>query len=260
MSEKDVFQIALEKAEELEKMNFAEANDFNIDEYYGALEKIALKNNNLKNDEAENVIHNQVSQVVNEEFITELEDKRLRVENYIRTYDPNKDIVKDLDLKGVDKLYAISNYLLNAYIQYVNEMKFNFEITKYEYRFLNKALTREIEYNADEVFNYEDFMNNLWIGVQGLAEEHKAEETFIFVADIKKILILHHLIKNYKVKGSTSDYKMFRDVLFKIARLNKLFNAYSIVIERIKSDREIWGAALDEIAKQKEIEVTGTVS
>jgi hypothetical protein len=53
---------------------------------------------------------------------------------------------------------------------------------------------------------------------------------------------------------------MFRDILFKIARLNKLFNAYSIIIERIKGDREMWGAALDEIAKQKEIEVTGTES
>ena len=188
-----------------------------------------------------------------EQFVNELEEKRLRVENFIRKYDPNKDLVKNMELVEVDKIYAISNYLLNSYIQFVNDMKFNFTLTKQEFNFLNKALTREIEYNADEVFNYAEFLNSLWNDVQRIAEEHKSETSITFVADIKMILILHHLIKGYKVKGHTQDYVLFKEVLFKIAQFNKLFNAYNIVIERIKGDREIWGAALDEVAIQKEV-------
>lgn len=253
MSEKKDFQEALDKAGELETMKFTETG-INIDEYYSALEQIAIRNNSLKNDEAENVINQTSEKVINIDFITELNGKRKKVEEFIRTYDPNKPIVKDLELKDVDKIYAISNYLLNSYIQYVNEMKFNFTLSIAEYKFINKALVHEIAYNADEVFNYAEFMGNLWYDVQALAKEHKADDEITFVADIKMILILHHLIKGYTVKGSTNDYTLFKNVLFKIAQFNKLFNAYSIVIERIKSDREVWGAALDVVANEKEQE------
>jgi len=258
MSEKEVFQAALEKAGELETMVFTEKG-IDINEYYSALEQIAIRNNSLKNDEAENVINDQSGKFINEEFVTGLEERRLKVENFIRTYDPNKPIVKDLELADVDKIYAISNYLLNSYIQYVNEMKFNFTLSINEFKFVDKALTREISYNADEVFNYAEFMNNLWYGVQEQAEENKSLGEFTVVVDIKKILILHHLIKGYTVKGRTNDYDLFKNVLYKIAQFNKLFNAYSIVIERIKADREIWGAALDVVANEKEAERMGAL-
>lgn len=251
--EKDVFQNALDKAGELEKVKITEKG-VNIDEYYSALEQIAIKNNSLKNEEAENIIKTQTKQYVNEEFVKELEEKRIKVEDLIRTYDPNKDIVKNMKLSDVDKVYAISNYLLNSYIQYVNEMKFNVTLTMDEFKFINKAITREIDYNADEVFNYVEFLNNLWYDVQKIAESNRSSEEISFVSDIKMILILHHLIKNYTVKGHTHDFNLFKNVLYKIALYNKLFNAYSIVIERIKQDREVWGAALDEVASKLEKE------
>lgn len=252
--EKDIFQNALDKASELEKVKFTDKG-INIDEYYSALEQIAIRNNNIKNEEAENVINTQTSQLVNEEFIKNLEEKRKKVEDLIRTYDPNKDIVKNLNLADVDKIYAISNYLLNSYIQYVNEMKFNFTLTMNEYKFLNKALIREIDYNADEVFNFVELLNNLWYSVQEQAEEKPSRDEITFVADIKMILILHHLIKNYTVKGHTQDFTLFKNILFKIAQCNKLFNAYSIIIERIKQDREIWGSSIDHVASEKEKEL-----
>ena len=33
-----------------------------------------------------------------------------------------------------------------------------------------------------------------------------------------------------------------------------LFNAYNIIIERIKNDRELWGASIDEVTKSKDPE------
>lgn len=251
--EKDVFQSALDKASELENIEFTDKG-IDIEEYYSALTQIAVRNSNFKNEEAENIISNQTKDFVNEEFVKELEEKRKKVEELIRTYDPNKEIVKGMDLSDVDKIYAISNYLLNSYIQYVNEMKFNVSLTMDEYKFLNKALTREIEYDADEVFNYVELMNNLWYGVQKTAEENRSGNEVNFVSDIKMILILHHLIKNYKVKGYTHDFNLFKNVLYKIATFNKLFNAYSIVIERMKQDREVWGSAIDHVANEKEKE------
>jgi hypothetical protein len=133
-------------------------------------------------------------------------------------------------------------------------MKFVFVLTKAEAKFLNKILTQEISYNGDEVFNYAELHKTFWESVRVKLEEDKISEEFTFKINIKTLLILHHLIKGYSVKGRTNDFQLFMNVLFKIANVNKLFNAYNIIIERIKTDREIWGNGLDEITKRKDPE------
>lgn len=255
MSEDKNFKSALDKAQELETMDFKSSDkEFNVQEYYTALEKIAKRNENLKNEEAETIVDEQAKEMIDNRFIDELKSKRKTVENFIRKFDPNLESTKELEIKDVDKIYAISNYLLNSYIQYVNEMKFVFILTKQEYKFLNKVLMGEIEYNGDEVFNFAELYKNFWKGVQEKAEEDKSAEEYTFTVEIKMLLILHHLIKGHTVKGRTNDFTFFQSILFKIARINKLFNAYNIIIDRIKSDRELWGSALDEIMKNKDPE------
>lgn len=255
MSEDKNFKSALDKAQELETMDFKSSDkEFNVQEYYTALEKIAKRNENLKNEEAETIVDEQAKEMIDNRFIDELKSKRKTVEDFIRKFDPNLESTKELEIKDVDKIYAISNYLLNSYIQYVNEMKFVFSLTKQEYKFLNKVLMGEIEYNGDEVFNFAELYKNFWQGVQEKAEEDKSAEGYTFTVEIKMLLILHHLIKGHTVKGRTNDFTFFQSILFKIARINKLFNAYNIIIDRIKSDRELWGSALDEIMKNKDPE------
>jgi len=260
MSEDKNFELALDKAKELESFDFTNGEEFNVQEYYSALEKIAKKNQNLKNEEAESIVDLQASELIDGSFIEELKVKRLTVENFIRKYDPNKPETQQLEIQDVDKLYAVSNYLLNSYIQYVNEMRFIFVLTKDEFKFLNKILLGEIGYNGDEVFNYAELYQGFWEGVQEKVDADKSAEVFSFTVDIKMLLILHHLIKDHKVKGRTLDFKFFQNVLYKIAKINKLFNAYNIIIDRIKSDRELWGAGLDEIMKSKDPEYMAQVA
>jgi len=260
MSEDKNFQSALDKAQELESFDFGGEKGFNVREYYGALEQIAKKNENLKNEEAESIVGEHAKTMIDPSFITELELKRSVVENFIRKYDPNTEEVQALELSDVDKLYAVSNYLLNSYIQHVNEAKFVFILTKAEYKFLNKTLLHEIGYNGDEVFNFAELYKNFWEGVQQKVDEDKTAESFTFTVSIKMLLILHHLIKEHKVKGITNDFQQFQTVLFKIAKINKLFNAYSIIIERIKMDRELWGNSIDEVLKFKDPEYMAEVA
>lgn len=254
MSEDKKFQSVLDKAKELESYDFSNGSEFNIQEYYSALEKIAQKNDNFKNEEAESIVDSQAAQMIEPSFVEELKRKRKTVEDYIRMFNPNLPSTQKLEIQDVDKIYAISNYLLNAYIQYVNEAKFIINLTKEEYKFLNKVLLQEIPYNGDEVFNFAELYTNFWEGVQKMVEEDKSLESYTVTVEIKMLLILHHLIKNHTVKGKTLDFKFFQSILFKIAKVNKLFNAYNIIIERIKSDRELWGNGLDEIMKSKDPE------
>lgn len=254
MSEDKNFEAALNKAEELESYDFNSEKEFDVQGYYTVLEKIAAKNNNLKNEEAEEIVDVKAKALIDSSFIDELEVKRKSVEDFIRRYDPNKPEVQALEITDVDKIYAISNYLLNSYIQYVNEMRFIFVLTKKEAKWLNKVLLHEIEYNGDEVFNFAELNANFWEIVQAKMEEDKEADEYTFTVDIKMLLILHHLIKGHTVKGRTTDFQLFRSVLYKIANINKLFNAYNIIIERIKADRETWGASLDEVFKHKDPE------
>ena len=254
MSEDKKFQAILKKAEQLETIDFNDANDFDHQEYYRVLESIAQKNESAKNEEAEAIVDKDAKTMIDSEFVEELVKKRKTIESFIRKYDPNLESTKALEILDVDKIYAISNYLLNSYIQYVNEMDFIFEMKRLEVKFLNRILMNEISYNGDEVFNYAELYEKFWKGAKERFETEKDTEVFVFKVSIKNILILHHLIKGYTVKGRTQDFIHFQNILFQIAKVNKLFNAYNIIIERIKSDREIWGNHIEEIVKMKDPE------
>jgi len=246
------FQEILDKAKSLENIDFKTVEDFDYTEYYSIIEKIAKKNVTLKNEEAENLVKEFAEKLIDKNYVTTLNDKKENILNFLRKYDPNTDIIKNMVEHDVDKVYAVSNYLVNSYIQYLNEMSFNFELSNKDYKFLNKILTQLIEYNGDDVFNYVELYENFWINVREYVDKNAPQEVYYFKVNIKMILILHHLIKNFKVKGNTDEFKCFRNILYRIAQTNKLFNAYNIIVERIKEDCKIWGAALDETIRVRE--------
>ena len=255
MVENTEFQIVLDKAKELETINFKNKEEsFDYDTYYNAISKIANKNNNLKQEEAENVVSDYAVQFVDETFIQELSNKREAIKDFIRKYDPNSDIIKEMKVHDVDKVYSIFNYLLNSYISYLNDMTFNFEMSNAEFKWLNKVLTNTIEYNGEEVFNYIEFIESFWENAKSEFDKDRSKETYVFKINIKKILLLHHLIKGHKVKGITTEFKLFRSILYKIAQTNRIFNAYNIIVDRLKEDAKLWGSALDLILEPKEIQ------
>ena len=252
MIEDKNFEEILNKAKSLESIDFKNVENFDYNEYYGIIEKIAKKNSTLKNEEAENLVKEFAEKIIDKDYVDALNNKKESILDFIRKYDPNSDIIKNMSEHDVDKVYAISNYLVNSYIKYPNEMLFNFEFSNAELKFVNNTLTKSIEYNGDEVFNYVELYDNFWKNVKETYDKDKTKSTYVFKVDIKMILILHHLIKNYKVRGTTDEFKHFRNVLYRIAQTNKLFNAYNIIVERIKDDCKVWGAALDEVLRSKE--------
>lgn len=252
MTQKNDFQNVLDKAKELEKLDFKNVDNFDYNSYYDVIAKIANKNNNLKQEEAENIINEQSKDYLDEDYVNELENKKQQILNFIRKYDPNSDIITNMKVHDVDKVYSIFNYLLNSYINYLNQMTFNFSLANAEFKFLNKVLTNTLEYDGDEVFNYTEFIESFWENAKDEYEKDKGKSEYVFKIDIKKILLLHHLIKGHKVKGITTDFKLFRNILYKIAQTNRIFNAYNIIVDRLKEDAKIWGSALDAVLEPKE--------
>jgi hypothetical protein len=251
------------KAEQIESIEFNEDDKFDFNDYFETITKVSNKNNYIKSQEADNLIKEYAPHFIDNEYTEILESKKQKVFNYLRYYDPNKEFVKNMSDNELDKIYAISNYLTNLYIGYLNNIDFKFSINKDEFKFLNRVLTSSIEYNADDVFNYVDFYDNVW---KTATSEYNSDnmkkkniDVIILKMKIKDVLILHHLIKGYKVKGGGEEFKYFRNILYTIAQINKLFNAFSITTERIKEDCKIWGGSLDNITTERKIAVTDTL-
>lgn len=248
------FEDALNKAKELEVIDFKTISSFDYKEYYSAIESIAIKNNNFKNEEAETVIKDFAPKFTDEKYIIELKNRRESVLDLIRKFDPNSEDVKNMAEHDVDKVYAISNYLLNSYVKYINEMLFDMEMKKEEFLFLDRVLTKTIEYSGDDVFNYTEFYDSFWAVAKAEYDTDKSKDKYTFKISIKTILLLHHLIKGYKVKGSGLEFRYLKDILYWIGQTNKIFNAFNITVERLKDDCKLWGNSIDLITQQKNSE------
>jgi hypothetical protein len=184
----------------------------------------------------------------------EIEEKKEKIFNYLRMYDANKDLVKKMTEHELDKIYALSNYIVNSYINSLNSISFNFKFTNEEFKFTDRLLWHDLKYNADDVFNFVDFHESFWVNAKEEFNQDKGKTEFLFKMSMKNILIFHHLIKGYSVKGSGNEFLHYRNILYRIAMCNKLFNAYNVVTERIKEDCKIWGGSLDEISNNRKIE------
>lgn len=250
MAENKEFNETLAKVAELDTIDFKNSEDFDYKEYYSAIEKISKQNGNLKNEEAENIISDTAPEFVDAEFLTSMDKKKEQVLDFLRVYDPNKETTKAMSEHEVDKVYAISNYLVNSYINNINTILFDVTFTKAEFKFLDGLLMHQVSYNAEDVFTFAELYDNFWLEASNTYKENKSQDTFTFKISIQHILIIHHLIKDVKVKGITNDFKSFRSILNKIAQTNKVFNAYNILVERIKEDCKLWGAALDSVLTQ----------
>lgn len=254
MTEDNKFQEYLDKADKLEKMDFSKKEDFDYKEYFTAIKSISDENNNIKGQEAENVINEYAPKYFSLDTAKSIENKKNAYLNYIRKYDPNTDTVKNMKIHDADMVFAVSNYILNSYIKYLNEVNFIFKLSGEEMKFLDRILTKTIMYNGDDVFNYVKLYNEFWKPAFDKYLEDKSLGEYSHNMNIQMILILHHLIKGYTVKGSGNDFMYFRNILYQIAETNKLFNAYNVGVERLKENSKTWGAAMDAVVAPQDPE------
>ena len=186
----DKFQEYLDKAKELEELDIIIDKDFDINGYYNAVGEIAHKNKAHKNNEANNVLNDYASKYLSEESIKSIDAKKESIHNLLRKYDPNSDLVKEMQISDVDKVYALSNYLVNAFINYLNEVFFKIILSSEEIKFLDKILTKTIEYNSDDVFNYIKLYEEFWKDAIEKYNEDKSKTEYVFDMKIQMILIL----------------------------------------------------------------------
>ena len=121
VKEQEVINIEdyVKKAEVIETIEFDEKDTFDFVDFFETMTKVSNKNNSLKSQEADNLIKEYAPNYMDISYIDTIESKKQNIFNYLRYYDPNSDLVKNMSEHDFDKIYAISNYLVNLYISYL---------------------------------------------------------------------------------------------------------------------------------------------
>ena len=231
----------------LEQFDFSSDTPFNIEENYElveALKKVTEQDSMkelVKLREAKNIIEKHAKTFLKEEFVDKFNSEEANLLAMIKKYDANIEEIRLMTDEQKDKIYSIAQYLFNVYQKKLNDITFNFPLTKNEVHFIFDVFRKKLEYDQNEVFQLKELKDNY------LDKEFEKQEdgNFMTFINVNDLIVFYHLISKYKVKGITQEHYDFLTILTKIAERIKLFNAYNVVVQRLSDDFQLWGGSLD---------------
>jgi len=220
--------------------------EINIEEYSEVIGLMKINSAELKANEADEIVKESGNKYLNPDYLIKLETTYTNINNFYKTYDPNKDLIKNMAETDKTKLFAIAKFLNSNYGELVDNMEFSMELTKEEYIFLSTAIERKLHYDGNEVFNIID-LNERYLKTwkENFKKLSKSDKTFVIDVDIKNIVMLYHFLQKHTVKGLSSEFYNFAEVLQKIAETNKVYNAFNIKKERSKTNLLNWISAVE---------------
>jgi len=228
--------------ETLVNLDFKEEID--VDEYAEIINLINVKNDQLKANEADEIVKKSGNKYLNTDYLIKLEETYANINNFYKTYDPNLDLIKNMSEKNKTKLFVIAKFLNSNYNSLVDNMEFSMELLRDEYVFLSTAIERKISYDGNEVFNIIDLNERYLLKwKEEFKKLPKNEKSFVIDIDIKNIVMLYHFLQKHTVKGLSSEFYSFSRLLQKIAETNKVYNAFNIKKERAKTNLLNWISA-----------------
>ncbi len=238
-------EMLIDPLEELSELTFDENNEVNIDEYAEILNVMERDASLLKAEEADEIVKDAGDKYLKPEYLEKLKKSYLALSNFYKKYDPNSDLIKNMNETDKTNLFAVGNFINKNYNQLVDNMDFEISLTRAEYIFLSTALERKVVYDGNEVFNIIDLNEKyLKIWKENFKNLKKNEDVFNIEIDIKNIVMLYHFLQKHTVKGLSSEFYSFASVLQKIAETNKVYNAFNIKKERAKTNFLAWTSAI----------------
>lgn len=231
--------------DELDSFNFSTDKDFDIEKYHELInflkkgESTDEMKEKIKLEEAKNIISANAKNFLGEKFVDEYTKEEENLINLIKKFDPNLDKVKKMTEEQKDKIYDIAQYLFNNFQKKLNQLNFHFPLTNDEKKFIFAVIKNKLEYDQNEVFQLDELKKN-YLDVDFTSADG-IHQTFINVNDL---IVFYHLFSKYKVKGITTEFYNFIEILKKIGERIKLFNAYNVVVQRLSNDFQLWGGNL----------------
>jgi len=199
----------------------------------------------VEKKEADNVVKSTSQKFLSPEYVELMNNGYNKLLGILKKYKVGSDYVKKMSEADKDKIYIIAEYLFNEYQKNLNKMDFNFELTQDEWKFMIDVLKNKLEYDQNEIFQMEEVRKQYLDGAEEIQKSLPREiEEIPTIINVNNIIILYHLISKYKVKGINKQHYAFLTLLTKIGERIKLFNAYTVWVQRLSEDFQLWGGSL----------------
>lgn len=231
--------------------NFDSDEKFDLQGEYSKLAETAEKivtPQDQKISDAETIINELGSKHVEGLSLDNYENLYNNINAFLDQYSTDSENVTIMTKEDRDKLFG---YAINMYKQYeylYQNLTFSFEVSAEEWHFIDNVLNKKLKYNGNELFNYWqlriDFLDPVGKQFKELPDEIPG---LVINTSVKNMILLSHLLMKHEESGNTKSFYHFKNLLFEIAQMTKLFNAYGVVAERISSKFNTWVNTLNAL-------------
>jgi len=235
----------------MEFFDFNSENEFNLDEEYSKLntKKAVETPTGKKNKDAENIILELGQKYIEGASLDKYESLYSNLDVFLNKYQTDSENVTSLDKDDRDKLFGYGITMFKEYEQTYQNLILNFEMSREEWHFIDNVLSKKMKYNGQEIFNYWqlkiDFLDMLEEQFKSL---HKDVPGIVVTTSVRNMILMSHLLMSHQESaGGNKSFHHFRVILFEIAQMTKLFNAYGVMSERLSNKFSEWINALNAI-------------
>lgn len=235
----------------MEFFDFNSENEFNLDEEYSKIinTEVVSTPSERKNKDAENIINELGKKYVEGSSLDKYETLYKNLEIFLKKYQTDSEIVASMTKEDRDKLFGYGITMFKEYEQTYQNLALNFELSKEEWHFIDNVLSKKMKYNGQEVFNYwqlkVDFLDMLERQYKDLPKDIPG---LVVTTSVRNMILMSHLLmKHEESAGGNKSFHHFRNILFEIAQMTKLFNAYGVMSERLSNKFNQWINALNAI-------------
>ena len=178
---------------------------------------------------------------IGEDFESNLDSKYQRILDFIK----NNNGKGKTDLEK-DSLYSDAQVLCNDYTNSLKSTKYNFNLNRVQWNFLNDLIQNKLEYDVNTIFLAIELTQILGTMQQESKVFKNDTDSVAFLVDATEITYIYHLIAEHKVKGLTPDTYTFSEILKRIGAVSKVFNYYDTIGKNIATDVLDWVACFEE--------------
>ena len=266
MEEKDLKDFALPdkfkdvdvktSLEELENFDFTSDEPIKLDEFYEMADLLKKSQTSSTKEtketiqarEAENVIKKEGDKFLGKEIVEKYQKEIDNLNAFLRKYEVNTDIVKNMSESDKNKLYAIAGYLFDGFQKVHNNLIFIFPLTLDDFKFMVEVITKKLEYDRDGNYQVKELKDKYLNRYLKFVKDQNGNLMTTLI-DINSLMILYHHITRYTVKGAQNEHECFVSMVTKMEERLMLYNAYKIITERLSDQFLVWGGALtiDEV-------------
>lgn len=226
----------------MEFFDFKSEGQFNLHEEYSKLEEAKIETpNERKIKDAQHVIKELGVKYVEGSSLDEFEKNFENLETFLSRFRTDSPEVENMSTQERTKLFGYAITMQKQFENIYQNLRFNFEMTRDEWHFVFNVLTNRLKYNGNEVFNFWQLKIDFLDSVDGQFKSLPKEiDSVILTTAVRNLILLSHLLMKYEESAGNKSFYHFKNILFEIAQMTKLFNAYGVMAERLGNKMTQW--------------------